>query len=245
MLSQPWWGSGAVVSVFHYAHKWAVGCFVQSLILSNQDSIWSASVLSTSTVPCRMILAQESWCGYTKPVSVAWPWQGVVPACQRSWWLVVWQTHSSCALCIECTADFCSMYARIPGFFSPDWLCGSYFCIHITGWRLLGTWTVSTLLVSWCTPGSCSSLSLVIVLFLPPLLSCHPLLRWKSWHQGTWSCPLLQACWVWLFTMTLLFSELTSILYASAVLSNLVVRSSSSASLPPMTGHEVIVIYKM
>ena len=42
------------------------------------------------------------------------------------------------------------------------------------------------------------------------------------------------ACWVRLFTMNLVFSEPTSIPYAAAVVSRLVVRTWSSASLPPM-----------
>ena len=69
---------------------------------------------------------------------------------RRSWSLVVWRPHSSCALCRRWTGVFCSTCARMSGFFSPDRLWGSNLSIRITGWRPLGTWTVSTLLESWC-----------------------------------------------------------------------------------------------
>ena len=77
-----------------------VGCFIQPLILSSQDFTGLPLRCLPSTVPCRMILARESW-WEIKPVSVTWPWQGVVPACQHSWWPIVWRTHSSCALCMR------------------------------------------------------------------------------------------------------------------------------------------------
>ena len=186
MPSQPWCTSAVGILPCRATGHWAVSS-------SLQYCPTRTSLVRLCVVYPPLCLAEWSWpgspdgrCGHTKPVSIAWPWQGVVPACQHSWWLVGWRTHSSCALCMRCAGVFCSMCARIPIFFSPDRLWGSNFRIHITGWRPLGTWT---LLESWW---SCSSrwrwvLSWPtwpgLALSSPPLLSCHPLLRW---NQVSW-----------------------------------------------------------
>ena len=81
-----------------------------------------------------------------------------------------------------------------------------------------------------------SSFSVTCFVELPSLVKVKP--RYLKLFTSSSFCPFsvmeVAASWVRLFTMTLLFSEFTSIPYAPVVLSNLVVRSWSYASLPPV-----------
>ena len=71
---------------------------------------------------------------------------------------------------------------------------------------------------------------------LPSLDKVEP--RYLKLSTSSRFCPFsmmeVAACWVRIFTVTLLFSALTSIPYARAVLSSLMVKSWSSASMLPM-----------
>ena len=125
------------VPVFHHVQQPGSGLFCPVFKIV-QPGLHSYCL--PSTVPCRVILARELW-------REMWQYQARVHSlpvgrsgsCLPTW--LVWQTHSSCALCKRCAGVFCSTYARMPAFFSPDQPWGSNFHIRVTVWRPLGTWT--------------------------------------------------------------------------------------------------------